>query len=85
MNEFYQIIEEKIKASGYSGTISGSDIYNEVSDFIEDKDNGTYIFMSKPEDDIIYEYHVDVYQDEFNLSSITITTPEALYRINLDD
>ncbi len=85
MNEFYQLIEEKIKASGYDGEISGSDIYNEVSDFIDDKDNGTYIFMSKPEDDIIYEYHVDVYQDEFNLSSVTITAPKGTYHINFDD
>lgn len=85
MDELYQLIETKIKESGYSGSISGYKLYHEINDFIEDKENGSYVFMSKPEEHIIYEYHIDVYQDQFNLSSLLITSPERKYHISFED
>ena len=31
MDELYQIIEQKIKASGYPREISGANVYNDIS------------------------------------------------------
>lgn len=84
MDEIYQIIEEKIKESGYTRNVSGFEIYNEVSDLIEEKENGTYIFMSKPDDDVVFEYSVDIMSDNFNLSYIDINAPEGQYHIDFD-
>lgn len=40
MNELYEAIEKKIKASGYPRTISGADVYDDICDQIEGKENG---------------------------------------------
>ena len=45
MNKFYKAIEEKIKASGYPREISGRDVYNDICDQIEGKENGEYIIF----------------------------------------
>ena len=58
MEEIYRIIEEKIKASGYLGEVNGEDIYEEICDEIEEKEEGSYIFMSKKEDDVFFEYKI---------------------------
>ena len=54
MNKFYKAIEEKIKASGYPREISGRDVYNDICDQIEGKENGSYVLLSKVEDDVVY-------------------------------
>ena len=63
MEELYRMIEDKIYASGYEGKVSGEEIYDEICDEIEDKEEGSYIFMSKKEDDTIYEYKIDVMEE----------------------
>ena len=45
MEELYRAIEEKIKASGYTGLFTGEEVYNDICDEIEDKENGTYLFI----------------------------------------
>lgn len=84
MEELYELIESKVKESGYTKEISGYDIYNEICDFIEEKENGTYIFMSKPDDNVVLEYKVDVMSDNFNLSYIKIITPSQVYFCDFD-
>lgn len=84
MDEIYAIIEEKIKASGYNGPVNGYEIYNEICDFIEDKENGSFIFLSKKEDDVIYEYKVDINDDDFNLSYVDIKAGDSSYHIDFD-
>ena len=44
MEELYQAIEEKIKASGYPREISGERVYDDICDQIEGKENGTYLW-----------------------------------------
>lgn len=85
MDEIYAIIEEKIKESGYAREISGYQVYSEISDFIEDKDNGRYIFMSKPFDDVVFEYGVDVMDEDFNLSYLDINASEGKFHIDFDN
>ena len=84
MDEIYQAIEERIKKSGFQEKVSGYHIYNEISDLIDNKDNGTYILMSKPYDDIVFEYCVDVMADNFNLSYINIITTKEQFHIDFD-
>ena len=50
MNELYEMIEKKIKESGYPRPISGSDVYDDICDQIEGKENGSYVLtMRTPE------------------------------------
>lgn len=84
MDEIYEIIESKIKESGYTGEVNGFEIYNEICDFIDDKENGSYIFMSKKADDVVFEYKVDINDDDFNLSYVNIKANEDTYHIDFD-
>ena len=74
MEELYQAIEDKIKASGYPRSVSGRDVYN-----------GTYVLLSKFEDDVIFEYHITVMDHEFNLGILTMRLPEGVYAVNFDE
>lgn len=85
MEEIYEMIEKLIKDSGYSSEISGFDIYNEICDEVDGKENGTYIFMSKQDNGDVFEYNLTVFDEEFNLSTLSITTPDGTnYFINFD-
>ena len=84
MEEIYRLIEEKIKASGYFGYASGDEIYDEICDEIEEIETGSYIFMSKKEDDVFFEFKIDVMDENFNLSYIDINTPEKKYHVDFD-
>lgn len=85
MNELYEAIENKIKASGYTRSISGSAVYNDICDQIEGKENGTYLLLSKFEDDVIFEYNITIMEEVFNLGILTIKAPEGEYQINFDE
>jgi hypothetical protein len=84
MQEFYDMIEAKIREGGYEGEIDGYEIYNEISDEIDEKEPGTYIFMSKKTDDIFYEYKVEVMEEEFNLSYLDIHDKDKVIHVNFD-
>ena len=84
MNELYEAIEKKIKASGYPRAISGADVYDDICDQIEDKENGIYLLLSKFEEDVIFEYHITIQDDGFNLGLLTIRTPEGIYQTDFD-
>lgn len=84
MNKLYKAIEEKIKESGYPKEISGRDVYNDICDQIEDEENGTYLLLSKFEEDVIFEYHITIQDDGFNLGLLTIRTPEGIYQTDFD-
>ena len=52
MEELYRIIEQKIKDAGYPRAISGEMVYGDICDQIEGKENGSYVLLSKVEDDV---------------------------------
>lgn len=85
MEELYEIIELKIKESGYLSQVSGLQIYNEVSDFIDDKEVGSYLFMVNKDENLVFEYKIDVMNDNFNLSYIKITDNGKHYHIDFDN
>lgn len=84
MEELYTFIEEKIKAAGYTGAINGQEIYDEICDEIEFKENGSYIFMSKKDDDVFFEYKIDIMEENFNLAYITINRGLEQTHIDFD-
>lgn len=84
MNELYQMIEDKIKASGYPRQISGADVYSDICDQIEDKENGTYVLLSKFDEDVVFEYTVTIMEEEFNLGLMTMRTPEGVFTVDFD-
>ena len=93
MEEFYKAIEDKIKASGYPGEVNGEDIYNDICDQIEgkengdyvEKENGTYLFLSKKDNGVVFEYKVDILDESFNLSYVHITANNDTFHIDFDN
>ena len=85
VDELYQAIEEKIKAAGYPREISGQAVYEDICDQIEGKENGSYVLLSKFEDDVIFEYHITIMDHEFNLGILTMRLPEGIYAANFDE
>ena len=81
MEEFYKAIEDKIKASGYPGEVNGEDI----CDQIEGKENGTYLFLSKKDNGVVFEYKVDILDESFNLSYVHITANNDTFHIDFDN
>jgi len=81
MEQFFKAIEENIRKSGYS---SGEKIYDEISDEAEKQEEGSYLFLKKQNDDIMFEYRVDILDDNINLAPLTIHTPDKKYFIDFD-
>ena len=84
MNKLYKAIEEKIKESGYSKEISGRDVYNDICDQIEGKENEEYILLSKFDEDVVFEYHITIQDENFNLGILTMKTPEGVFKADFD-
>ena len=84
MNELFELIEKKIKDSCYPRAIRGEDVYEDICDQIEGKENGSYILLSKFEDDVIFEYHITIRDQDFNLGILTMRTPEGVFETDFD-
>ena len=84
MNELYEAIEQKIKGSGYPREISGRAVYNDICDQIEGKDNGTYLLLSKFEEDVVFEYHITIQDEDFDLGLLIMRTPEGVFEADFD-
>ena len=80
----YQAMEEKIKAAGYPREISGQAVYEDICDQIEGKENGTYLLLSKFEEDVVFEYHITIQDEDFNLGILTMRTPEGVFETDFD-
>ena len=70
MNELYELIEKKIKESGYPRQISGADVYDDICDQIDGKE--------------IFEYHITINDEDFNLGVLTMKTPEGTFEVDFD-
>ena len=84
MNELFELIEKKIKDSGYPRQISGREVYEDICDQIEDKDNGTYLLLSKFDEDVTFEYQITIMDEDFNLGLLTMRTPEGTFTVDFD-
>lgn len=84
MDEYFRLIEEQIRQAGCPLPIRGEDIYNDICDQMEDKEPGDYLLLSKGENDTVFQYQITILEDQFNLSSIRITTDSQTYVIVFD-
>lgn len=85
MEELYRAIEKKIKDAGYPREISGEAVYEDICDQIEDKENGSYLLLSKFDEDVIFEYQITIQDEEFNLGILTMRTPEGVFEADFDE
>ena len=84
MEELYRTIEETIKTSGCPFPADGEEIYNEICDEIENREPGAYVFFSKKTDDTFFEYRLQIFEDNFNISSIDIHIADKNYHVDFD-
>ena len=84
MNELYELIEARIKASGYPGEIDGREFYDEVSEEADEQELGTYMFLIKKTDEITYKGSMTIYDDEFDLHYVDILVGEKSYHVDFD-
>ena len=84
MQELYRLIEKKIKDAGYLGAVDGEELYNNICDEMEDKENGTYLLMIKGEGNMHFECRVDIMDEEFDLPFIDIHVGDKVYHVDLD-
>lgn len=84
MKELYELIEMKIKASGYPGEIDGGEFYGDICDEVENQENGTYLFLIKKSDLISYKGSMTIMEDEFDLHYVDIYVGETFYHVDFD-
>ncbi len=84
MEELYELIEEKIKASGYPGEIDGEEFYSDVNAEADEQDNGTYMFLIKKSDTLIYHGCMTIMDDEFDLHYVDICDGEQKWHVDFD-
>lgn len=85
MEELYRAIEEKIRDAGYPREISGEDVYDDICDQIDGRENGSYLLLSKFDEDVIFEYQITIQDEEFNLGLLTMRTPEGVFEADFDE
>ena len=59
-------------------------MYNDICDQIEGKENGTYLLLSKFEEDVVFEYHITIQDENFNLGILIMRTPEGVFEVDFD-
>lgn len=84
MEELYGFIEERIKASGYPGEIHGSEFYDDVSMEADEQENGTYMFVIKKEENLIYKGCMDIMDEQFDLHYVDIVLDGETYHVDFD-
>ena len=60
------------------------EVYDDICDQIDGKENGSYVLLSKFDDDVIFEYHITIMDSEFNLGVLTMRTPEGVFETDFD-
>lgn len=84
MEELYQLIEEKIKATGCPCDIDGREFYCDISAEVEEKENGTYVFIIQKGDALSYHGCMKIMDEEFDLHYVDIHVGEQVYHVDFD-
>ena len=84
MEEFYRLIEEKIKKSGYPGEISGRDFYSDVCDEADEQDLGMFLCIIKKSDTLSYEVRIENLEDQIDLKTLVIHDGDKNYSVDFD-
>lgn len=84
MRELYELIEAKIKVSGYPGSIDGEEFYGDICDEVDQQENGTYMFLIKKTEQLSYKGCMTIMEDEFDLHYVDIYLGEKSYHVDFD-
>ena len=84
MDEFYCLIEEKIKKSGYPGEISGREFYADVCDEADEQDLGMFLCIIKKSDTLSYEVRIENLEDQIDLKTLVIHDGDNDYHVDFD-
>ena len=84
MQELYDLIEAKIKASGYPDLIDGCEFYNDICSEVEDQEEGEYVFDFRKSDDVFYHASLTIFEDQFDLHYVDIRVGESVYHVDFD-
>lgn len=84
MEELYKIIEERIQNSGYTGVIDGKEFYQDVSAEADEKENGTYIFIIKKTEKLMYKGCMTISDEQFDLHYVDIHEGETSWHVDFD-
>ena len=84
MEELYEMIEERIRQSGFPGEIDGEEFYNDISAEAEDQEEGSYVFVIKKEDNLSYQGCMTIMEDQFDLHYVDILAGKKSYHIDFD-
>lgn len=84
MQELYDLIEEKIKKAGYPGEIDGCEFYRDLSDEMENQENGLFLFLIKKSDTLSYQGCMTILDEAFDLHYVDIHDAEKTYHVDFD-
>lgn len=84
MEELYNLIEQKIAASGYPVKIDGEEFYDDIYAEVEQRENGKYIFIIKKTDTLSYKGYMTVLDEEFDLHFVDIIDGDKTYHVDFD-
>lgn len=84
MEELYKMIEQRIKDSGYTGVIDGRTFYHDVSAEADEKENGTYIFIIKKTEQLMYKGCMTISDDQFDLHYVDILEENSSWHVDFD-
>lgn len=84
MDELYQLIEEKIRQSGYPHDVDGREFYRDISAEADEKEPGTYMFLIKKDEVTSYQGCMEILEDQFDLHYVDITVGQKTFHIDFD-
>lgn len=85
MQELYEMIEERIRLSGYPEEVDGEEFYQDVSAEADEKENGTYLFLIKKTEEVSYQGCMTIIDDQFDLHYVDIQDGEKSYHVDFDE
>ena len=60
------------------------ELYRTIEETIRNSGPGAYVFFSKKTDDVFFEYRLQIFEDNFNLSSIDVHIKDQNYHVDFD-
>lgn len=84
MEELYELIEEKIRRSGFPGHIDGAEFYDDVSREADEQESGSYLFLIKKDDLVSYEGSMEIMESQFDLHYVDIHVGEKTFHVDFD-
>ena len=84
MEQFYKLIEDKIKKSGYPGEISGREFYADVCDEADEQELGMFLCIIKKSETLSYQVRIDNLEDQIDLKTLDIHDGDQVYYVDFD-